>query len=86
MRYDGEYTNDPLNPDSVTFCSTPYLALREKRPHKGDSMKSILHFHYGYDVGDERDGMQIVRDGDFPPPKEILNVAQLWTLRLGAGQ
>jgi len=86
IRYDGEYEDKPLEQESVMFCSSPYLILREKKKHEPDTMKSLLHFLYGYDVGDIRENKQVISQRSSLASREILNVANLWCMRLGNGR
>ncbi|KAI8294376.1 hypothetical protein K4K56_002440 [Colletotrichum sp. SAR 10_98] len=46
-------------------------------------MESLLSAHYGYDVGDARDKMQVLSDTQKWLGKEILHVARMKSLLIG---
>ncbi|KAH0432986.1 hypothetical protein CcaCcLH18_06101 [Colletotrichum camelliae] len=83
-RVDGVHAGHPLLRDSVTYYSTPYLVFREGQRKMGhDDMESLLSAHYGYDVGDARDKMQVLSETQNWLDKEILHVARMKGLLIG---
>lgn len=51
-----------------------------------ETMESLLSAHYGYDVGDARDKMQILSETQKWLGKDILQVARMKCLLIGAGK
>lgn len=51
-----------------------------------DNMESLLSAHYGYDVGDARDKMQVLSETQKWLGKEILHVARMKSLLIGPGE
>ncbi|KAE9566528.1 hypothetical protein CGMCC3_g17338, partial [Colletotrichum fructicola] len=76
--------NQDLN--RITYYSTPYFVFREGRSREmgHETMESLLSAHYGYDVGDARDKMQILSETQKWLGKDILQVARMKCLLIGA--
>lgn len=85
-RVDGMYPDDPSTSDSVTFTTTPYIVLRESQSHgSSNAMKGLLGYHYGHDVGMQRDSSQVLPKSHPELGNKIVNIAQQGSLTFGSG-
>jgi len=89
LRYTGVYAGDAMKEtEPVTFVSVPYMTLgdkrRSERPEDFQSL-TLLQSLYGYDVGDEREGNQVIQKTKRAFAKKTVYVPQLWCLMIGQG-
>ncbi|KAH6889141.1 hypothetical protein B0T10DRAFT_47532 [Thelonectria olida] len=96
LRCIGRYSNAhdaQTRPETepVVFMSSPHLILhptsnKANTRDEGCRPRSLLHSHYGYDVGIERESGQVIRKmSKNRSKKDILHISQLWCLLIGTG-
>ncbi|KAM3522508.1 hypothetical protein NHJ13051_005606 [Beauveria bassiana] len=88
LRYTGIYAEDAKKEtDPVIFLSVPYLLLKEKTRRvagqEGFESLTLLQFLYGYVMGDEPEGKQVVNKINRSLARKMVHVPQLWCLLIG---
>ncbi|KAM3539329.1 hypothetical protein ARSEF1564_007749 [Beauveria bassiana] len=88
LRYTGIYAEDAKKEtDPVIFLSVPYLLLKEKTRRvagqEGFESSTLLQFLYGYVMGDEPEGKQVVNKINRSLARKMVHVPQLWCLLIG---
>lgn len=93
LRVVGEYSNAD-NPEinatePVLFLSCPFLTLQTNAnrgaPREEYRPRTLLESLYGYDVGSERESVQVVQKlGASKSSKDMLHIDQLWCLLVGS--